>query len=50
LIAKLRLQLLARHLVEVEHRQQRAKTSAEDEGRKAAADEVETAAGFAPSL
>ena len=49
-MAKLRLQILARHLVEMEHRQQRAEGAAEDKGRKAAADKVETAAGFAASL
>jgi hypothetical protein len=36
--------------VEVEDRQERAESSAEDKGRIAAADKVETAAGFAASL
>ena len=49
-MAKLRLQILARHLVKMEHRQKLAERAAEDKRRKAAADEVETAAGFAASL
>ena len=49
-MAKLRLQILTRHLVKMEHRQKRAERAAEDKGRKAAADKVETAAGFAASL
>ena len=49
-MTKLRLELLARHVVEVKDREERTEASAEDKGRKAAADEVETAAGFAASL
>ena len=49
-MTQLRLEILARHLVEVKHREERTETAAEDKGRKAAADEVETAAGFAASL
>jgi len=47
---QLRLELVARHLVKVEHRQERAEASAEDKSRIAAGDEVETAAGLAASL
>jgi len=49
-VTKLGLELLTRDVVEVKHREERTETSAEDKGRKAAAHEVETAAGFAASL
>lgn len=49
-MTELRLEIFARHLVKMEDRQQLTEASAEDKGRKAAADKVETAAGFAASL
>ena len=49
-MAELRLEILAGHFVKVEHGQQRTERAAEDKGWKAAADKVETAAGFAASL
>jgi len=49
-MAKLGLEFLARDVVEVKYGEERTEASAEDKGRKAAAHEVETAAGFAASL
>ena len=49
-MAQLGLELVARHLVEMKNREERAEAGPEDKGRIPAADEVETAAGFAASL